>query len=173
MSLSQICMVMDMDGFHVLDKFYPREVAYVSLTENDWTESYRFKLNHLVPHLTEKNWKTVNFCKKYIHGLTFKSLPGERDLFHVENLETLVKNAYICSKRKERDLVAYKGGQVEKELLKKLDIPSINLEDYGCPKYDNLPEPDVKDCGFHIAKKLHCPKKECTAFATWIKKQID
>ena len=71
------------------------------------------------------------------------------------------------------DLVAYKAGRVVKELLKELNIPSINLEDFGCPKYDKLPEPKINDCGFHIAKRLHCPKKEGVAFATWIKKQID
>ena len=80
---------------------------------------------------------------------------------------------HMCSKKKGRDLVANKGGQVVKELLKQLDFSSINLEDYGCPKYDKLPEPNVKDCGFHIAQRLHCPKKECVAFATWIKKRID
>ena len=75
-----------MDGIHVLDKFYPREVAYVSFTENDWTESY-----HLVPYLIEKNWKTVNFCKKYVHRLTFKSLPGNVTCFMLKIYWLLLK----------------------------------------------------------------------------------
>ena len=33
-------------------------------------------------------------------------------------------------------MVAYKGGHVEKDLLNKLNIPYLDLETWGCPKYE-------------------------------------
>ena len=80
-----------MDGFFINKKFHAREVGYVSLTENR-SDSYRFKLNHLAVKLSEKDWKTVHYCRKYIHGLTLKCLPWEKNLHHVENLRELLKN---------------------------------------------------------------------------------
>ena len=38
----------------------------------------------------------------------------------------------------ERTMVGYKGGHVEKDLLVKLNIPCLDLETLGCPKYDKL-----------------------------------
>ena len=37
-------------------------------------------------------------------------------------------------------VVAYKGGTLEKKLLIQLQIPYVNLEDFGCPKFEYLPE---------------------------------
>ena len=50
-------------------------------------------------------------------------------------------------------MVAYKGGHVEKDLLKKLNIPSLALETWGCPKYEQLKQTIVEplaSCGFHL-----------------------
>ena len=38
----------------------------------------------------------------------------------------------------KRTMVGYKGGHVEKDVLKQLNIPSLNLETVGCSKYDVL-----------------------------------
>ena len=54
--------------------------------------------------------------------------------------------------KKGRNLVAHKGGQVEKEILDKFEIPSINLEDFGCPRHDKLPTSMVQDWGYHMLK---------------------
>ena len=171
MSLSNVCLILDMDGFFINKKFHAREVGYVSLTENR-SDSYRFKLNHLAVKLSEKDWKTVHYCRKYIHGLTLKCLPWEKNLHHVKNLRELLKNTYYTSKREDRNFVAYKGGRIEKDILDELGIPSINLEDFGCPKYEELPSPSVPDCGYHVHmnESIHCPIKECVAFSNWIKK---
>ena len=37
-------------------------------------------------------------------------------------------------------VVAYKGGTLEKTFLTQLKIPFVNLEEYGCPKLDYLPD---------------------------------
>ena len=41
---------------------------------------------------------------------------------------------YEDHKTVERDLVIYKGGHVESDLLKRLQIPCFNIEVVGCPK---------------------------------------
>ena len=65
-------------------------------------------------------------------------------------------------------MVAYKGGHVEKDLLDKLDIPNINLETSGCPKYKQLKQTIVEplsSCGFHLNDSIyHCPMTECQTY---------
>ena len=86
----------------------------------------------------------------------------------------MLKKASCSSKKKDRNLVAYKGRKVEREILDELEIPNINLEDFGCPRYDELPTTMVRDCGYHIQmnKSIHCSMKECVAFAIWIEQQL-
>ena len=76
-------------------------------------------------------------------------------------------------------MVGYKGGHVEKDLLNKLNIPSLNLETLGCPKYDVLRSDDLKyvnllpSCGFHKDDtRHHCPVTECHAFYLWYKSEV-
>ena len=57
-----------------------------------------------------------------------------KNLYQVRNLRHLLKNAYYLSKKKDKNLVAYKGGHIEKEILDELEISSINLEDFECPR---------------------------------------
>ena len=78
----------------------------------------------------------------------------------------------------ERTVVEYKGGHVEKDLLTKLNIPCLNLETLGCPKYDKLrriiPRNTLlSSCGFHADDNVHhCPVTECHAFWCWYKSFI-
>ena len=61
-----------------------------------------------------------------------------------------------CSNRK-RTVVVYKGEHVEKDLLKKLNIPCLSEEKLACPEYDKLRH---TGCGFHADDKFHhCPVK--------------
>ena len=39
---------------------------------------------------------------------------------------------------RQKPTIAYKGGIVKRDLLDALNIPSLNLEDWGCPKVDHL-----------------------------------
>ena len=75
-------------------------------------------------------------------------------------------------------LVAYKGGHLEKDLLDKMGLPSINLEEFGCPKADSLWSshyPPGKGCGHHkehTFKFIHCPKQETFLFFQWLQNQL-
>jgi hypothetical protein len=54
----------------------------------------------------------------------------------------------------ERSAVAHKGGIFESPLLAKLGVLSFNLEQWGCPKYEDLvktnKEADYYDCKCHV-----------------------
>lgn len=47
---------------------------------------------------------------------------------------------YKTFKSPHQDLVGYKGGHVEKDVLNEVNIPSINWEQWGCPKFETLME---------------------------------
>ena len=67
-------------------------------------------------------------------------------------------------------MVGYRGGHVEKDLLTKLNIPSLNLETLACPKYDVLRcqipiNSLLPSSGFHHDVNSHlCPVTECHTF---------
>ena len=73
-------------------------------------------------------------------------------------------------------MVAYKGGHVEKDLLNKLNMPCLDLETWGCPKYEQLKETIVEplsSCGFHLNDNiLHCPMTECHEFWLWFQTYV-
>ena len=45
---------------------------------------------------------------------------------------------YYRVKLNEESTIGYKGGHIEKDLLGKTWIPSVNLESFGCPKAEYL-----------------------------------
>lgn len=66
---------------------------------------------------------------------TFMDCPSLASLTNVicftENLKDLVKNEYDHSKTKEKYQVDFKGGHVERDVLDELEIPYLNLKDFG------------------------------------------
>ncbi len=90
--------------------------------------------------------------------------------------DTIIKKFYTSLKINNESVIAYKGGLIEKNLLAKLKIPTINLESFGCPKADNIfPEMGwLESCGQHKLLKnttdtyQHCPKVEVEAYLHWL-----
>ena len=73
--------------------------------------------------------KTVSYIKHQIHILTYP--PWKKEKANKDyRLEEVTRQLYEATK----------GVHVERDLLNKLNIPSLNLELYGCPKYDMLKE---------------------------------
>ena len=89
----------------------------------------------------------------------------------VSSLRHYVAKLYAEYRTEHRTRVAYKGGTVEKLLLVSMNIPFLNLETLGCPKYDVLRALDnepPETCGWHaIPNKHHCAMTECRAFFHW------
>ena len=81
------------------------------------------------------------------------------DLYSIENFISLV---FIQEGGKNC------GGFQRKDLLNKLNIPCLDLETWGCPKYEPL-----ASCGFHLNDNIHrCPMTECHAFWLWFQTYV-
>lgn len=175
MSLADICLVVDFEGFRVRKQFRCREFGFYCMNMK-FSFSYRFDLSKLEHQLSEKERKTARFCTRSIHGLSFNPMSNEKYCYQPEELKMLLMKEWEYSKKGEKVIVAYKGGHIERELLEELHIPNLNIEIFGCPKFTFLPTPtNVSNCGFHDSKliKAHCPRTECETFAYWIKNELD
>ena len=87
--------------------------------------------------LTLKEQQAAKFVINNIHGLPFNHQEaGIASL--IGKLKDHVKELYQKAKTSEKWIVAYKGGHLERDLLKELNIPTVNLEDLGCPYLELL-----------------------------------
>ena len=164
--MNAICGVVDFDGFYVSSEFLVRECGFVGIHWNEG-ESVKFNLSSFKSKLSKNDWKTVRYVEKNIIGMKFTPYKGEK-VYNLKTLDHKILEWYGKTQTPSKYLVAYKGGCVEKKYLNKLGIPNINLEIFGCPKYDTLKENyQGKSCGFH-ENDLHCPKVEVEAFRKWI-----
>ena len=102
----------------------------------------------------------------------FTEDPPEENARPLDNLKGDVLELYEQSRTPERFLVAYKGGHVERNLLRELDLPATNLEHAGCPKFERLEIYPIQDCGQHRTRG-HCAMVECQAFWQWMKPDSD
>lgn len=172
MSLANICVIIDAECFYIQGHQRIRELGFSSLTQ-ERNGSYRFDLSQYVQKMNNKEWKTANYCKKRIHGLTIQPLAGERYCMNEKEIDSIIINLYKKNYTDKQYLVAFKGGHIENDKLDKLKIPFINLESFGCPKYKELPTPAIYDCGYHIPiPNVQCPIKKSFAFKTWVQQQL-
>ena len=56
---------------------------------------------------------------------------------------------------------------MKKDILRELDLAAINLEGYGCPKFELLNILPIQDCGHH-KHAGHCAMVETHAFWRWV-----
>ena len=144
--MDSITGVMDMDGFIVEKLFYCKELAMIKKNET-YATSILSNLGLEWSQLNEKDKKSACFLEKYIHKILFNS----PSTVPVSNLPQIVRRYFS----KPETLVAYKGGQFEKNLLdQQIGIPSVNLE----------------NCGHHLTPNTyhHCLKVKVEAFAMWL-----
>ena len=169
-ALSQVTLIIDLDGFRLSSgEFLVRELGWCTLEgANDCQHFYsllRYK------ELSCKDRRTVNYVYRHVHGLRFEASFQEAALPQ-RDVGAVIQALY------HGGLIAYKEGQIEKEFLEKLNLPSLDLEEYGCPKADSLWSshfPPGKPCGHHKEHTMtfiHCPKQETFLFYQWLKLQI-
>ena len=132
--------------------------------------------------LTPQHRRTVTYCSR-LHGMPWQPRSSERIVHPQQQVEAVMRQWFELvqqTSRKQRPVVAYKGGHVELDLLTVMNIPTCNLELWNCPKVDALalqfPEvkPEVHMCykGNHAlagdTALVHCPKLEVTLFAEFV-----
>ena len=166
---ANVCLILDLEGYFVRKQFYARELGWC-----DWEGRFGV-LHYQQPY----RWKTLSSVDRHtaiyvyhrVHGLPFED-PPEENARPLDNLKGDVLELYEQSRTPERFLVAYKGGHVERNLLRELDLPATNLEHAGCPKFERLEIYPIQDCGQHKTRG-HCAMVECQAFWQWMKPDSD
>ena len=170
-SLNSLCLCIDLEGFVVLDRFVIRELGWCDWTGTDYGNEH-YSHPWTFKDLNPMDKRTVNYCKRYVHGLPFRPRRMER----AKNKEAVYRKVlelYEEFRAPERTVIAYKGGHVEKDLLTFLEIPHCNLESFHCPPFRILTprDPDI-DCECHLNIHHHCPMLECKTFIEWIHLQL-
>ena len=111
----------------------------------------------------------------FIHKLPFGVPPGV-NAFKISALEAIVDDLYHEIKVDTNSTISYKGGHYERDLLANLNIPSLNLVWFGCPKAERLFDELVwlETCGKHLTDNAHwpCPKVEVEAFGHWLETEM-
>ena len=173
--MNDICLCVDLDGFHVEGDFIAREMGWCDKSGLQMGFQH-YSHNYEWFTLSEKDKRIVNYVRNRMTGLTFKPAPVEWERGCIGSQESVVKDILSLWERfktPKQCVVAYKGGTVEKELLVQSQIPYVNLEDFGCPKVEHLPEYYFSfiDCGCHLNnsrnRRFHCSMGECYAFMRW------
>ena len=166
--LHRVCLILDLDGFTIGDQFYCRELGWVN--RGNECGNCKFKMPCRFRDLNDADRRGAIFVSKFVIGLPFDSRPEEYPI-DCKDLAKVVEDLYLKSKSEKRNLVAFKGGHVEKDLLESLGTPSINLEHFVGPRYHELVQTGYEQasgCGQHKAgENIHCPTDECRAFFKW------
>ena len=172
--MNRIAGIIDMDGFTIERKFYCKELGILELGKTEAT-SHIFDLGVNWTNLSKKDKTQCLFLISNIHKLPFYT-PIEDNPLPLEELDNIVEDFYKNVKTSQRDIVAYKGGIFERDLLKKLKIPSINLEQFGCPRCIHLLDKLVwlETCNHHTSPNCyeHCAKIEVEAFGAWVREEL-
>lgn len=150
-ALHNITHIIDIDGFYVNKHFYPKEICLLGV-DNDDALRIDVRLPMSFNDLTHKQRSQVCYVTKFVHGLYWTNdidmsgFKAERMLYDAKNIPTIIRAAlrdYADRRRSflEPDpqvLVAYKGGTLERNILVAAGIPCIDLEVYGCPRFETL-----------------------------------
>lgn len=170
-------VIVDMDGFHLSinynrPKFLCKELG-VSYIYKDVTRGYTFSVGKY-SSLSPSSQRTATWVMRNVHGMKFVDEIRDRPQDSV--IEVLLAIQAECILDNKKFAIAYKGGNFEYELLEMAGIPSYNLEDVGCPKYEKLTELYEDDfrscCNLHKyanpSKIIHCPQNETRLFRKWL-----
>lgn len=150
-ALHDVTHVLDIDGFYVNKRFYPKEICLLSV-DNDDALRIDVRLPMNFDELTHKQRSQVCYVTKFVHGLYWTNdidtsgAKMERLLYDRKNVPTILRAALREHADRRRSfldpdpqvLVAYKGGTLERNLLASANIPCLDLELYGCPRFETL-----------------------------------
>lgn len=157
-SIRKICGIIDFAGSYVRSEFFVREIGLISSNRNSRKPIGKF--------FDFRPYATDMFLPR-----SRSQLPPQLPQFHdIITLDSHLLHFWHSVKSENRNIIGYKGGQCERDRLESLQIPSVNLELYGCPAYDTMRsrENTKLGCKYHRTKRAHCPRSEVAAFKTWL-----
>ncbi|KAG8193424.1 hypothetical protein JTE90_009643 [Oedothorax gibbosus] len=184
--LDKVCCIIDVDGFSVRipsesgdcyrNQFLVRELGYVRVDPvyTYLPRSYLFDLSQSYDfsRIPDAEAKTLRYQSRIITGLSLLPGPTESDCLDIRTLPDVLLKIYDRCRTVDADLVAYKGGCRESDLLKELAIPALDLQRFGCPAFKELmAKRNYKDCGHHKEVErdgaVHCSMAEVEAYRDW------
>ena len=172
--LDKVAVVLDLESFFVDGKHNPRELGWVDHRGDHG--NLKFKMPCKFDELSDKDKRTALFVIRKVTGLRFENNPEECTL-NGDELEKVILAVYQNSKTQQKNLIAFKGGHTERDLLRRLNIPSIDIEEHECPKYVDMLKAGHKpkrNCGQHaVGSCFHCATEECYAFFKWIRQRLE
>ena len=161
-----VCLVIDLECFRVRGEPCYRELGYC--TWRGHSGRVAFRPRHPFHRLHRDDKRQIAFLTKHIHGLAY--LPCEAEQAISTSVDDVVQRLYADSASCDRRCVAFKGGHLERDVLLRLNIPYLDLETLGCPKYDVLRKGNEPTCGYHAdPASHHCAMAECRVFFNWYK----
>ena len=170
----EVVFLMDMDGYRKNGKFLCKELGIKGL---DCRKALSFHFYHGPrSELTDREQQSARWIEQHVFDIPYDD--WWFGCLQTHSLSRVLAGVYDVDQEEGgweiKGTVAYKGGNVEKNLLDDLKIPSLNLEELGCPKVEVLAEeaPYVYEhCGHHKNLTIHCPKKEVLLFEWWFLRQ--
>jgi hypothetical protein len=172
--LRNVVGVLDMDGFCVNEQFYCKELGVLRIGDV-YAKSQFFDINMKWSELNEKVRRQCAYVIRNVHHRLPFRVPDGTVAEKLCCLDSIILEFYQRYGTFEASLLAYKGGHYERDLLKRLSIPGVNLEKYGCPRVEVLFDELgwLEMCGNHLTGNetyRHCPKVE--AFGHWLSRNL-
>jgi hypothetical protein len=160
----RITHIIDCKAYMWQKKPFLREISVWERLSNQIKTYHIYIPNRL---LFDEYDYSVNYQIRKIHGLPIERRRVDDNFYlYVEVMQILYgmfENA---------DLIGYKGGTIERDMLNKMRVNSINLEVLGCPKYITLLSKYgvvQHDCGYHLRNGVyHCSGHEVELFARFV-----
>ena len=171
--LANCCLILDLDGYTkgTQGGFIPRELGWYSLTDGS-NGSHHYYPWCDYDDLSPRDKTTARYVYRHIHGLPF--YPQTEGYHLLGDFHDDVQALYRRHRTERQTWVAYKGGHLERDFLKRWNIPHYNLEEAGCPKFEKLSRlRRIASCGQHVSTlHHHCPRVECAHFGQWVRARL-
>ena len=144
------------------------EVSVYCIRENKCSS---YQINFLCVDFNERD-RCVKYQIDHVHGLPVVHSRLDDNFFTYNEVMMLLQMEFM----KNADLVAYKGGTIERDMLYKMGVKGINIEIIGCEKYAELLTKYgiVAECfPYHVYDTCHCSKHEVQVFNYFLQEVLN
>ena len=168
----RVTHIIDCEGYSTPHtKVFLREVS-VWFRENNVVETFHIYMPNR--KLFNPHHKCVRYQISHVHGLPIVRQADGRDVGFFG--QYYLYDEVVCKLRQifsSADIIDYKGGTIERDLLCGLGYACINLELMECPRYEALLTKygcEQSTCGKHLKYKYkyHCSGHEVKLFGRYL-----
>ena len=159
--VNRVTHIIDCEAYTLAKKHYLREISIYRICDGQ-TFSYQI---YTPLYLCDRS---IAYQVKHIHGLPQVHTRCNEDFLLYSEVLKLLRDEFLA----RADLVAYKGGVIERDLLRLLGTKGINLEILGCDKYNDLITKygiSPIRCRYHNPGDYHCSRHEVQIFAIFLR----